>query len=89
MCTQYLAFNRFLIALFLAAIVALSPVPNSLGQNATGEPESPAATATINPLRIPNLPAKFDGVINLDARDSKPYWQPQVLPPRGRRTFCW
>jgi arylsulfatase A-like enzyme len=44
---------------------------------------SPAAKAPINPLRIPNAPGNFGGTINLDARNSKPYWQPQVVPPQG------
>ena len=44
---------------------------------------SPAATAPIEPLRIPNPPATFGGVINLDAASSTPYWQPQVVPPPG------
>jgi arylsulfatase A-like enzyme len=44
---------------------------------------SPAATAPINPLRVPNPPGRFGGVINLDAPTSTPYWQPQVVPPEG------
>jgi Sulfatase len=44
---------------------------------------SPAATAPIEPLRIPNPPAAFHGVINLDAASSMPYWAPQVSAPAG------
>jgi arylsulfatase A-like enzyme len=44
---------------------------------------SPAATAPINPLRLPNPPGTFGGEINLDAPSSTPYWQPQVSPPAG------
>ncbi|WP_436175679.1 arylsulfatase [Mesorhizobium sp. LjNodule214] len=44
---------------------------------------SPAATAPINPLRVPNPPGRFGGLINLDAPTSTPYWQPQVVPPEG------
>ena len=44
---------------------------------------SPAATAPINPLRVPNPPGKFGGIINLDAPTSTPFWQPQVVPPEG------
>jgi arylsulfatase len=46
-------------------------------------PGSPAATKAIDPLRIPNPPGNFGGAINLDARQSTPYWQPQVAPPKG------
>ncbi|HEV2947534.1 MAG TPA: sulfatase-like hydrolase/transferase, partial [Gemmataceae bacterium] len=44
---------------------------------------SPAATRTIDGKYIPNPPPKFGGVINLQASNSKPYWQPQVVPPKG------
>jgi arylsulfatase len=59
-----------------------SPAPSS---PAPGSPAagSPAAKAPIDPRRIPNLPGTFGGSINLDARDSTPYWQPQVAPPKG------
>ncbi len=43
----------------------------------------PAFGAPIEGKYIPNPPAKFGGVINLSARDSKPYWPPQVVPPKG------
>ena len=37
------------------------------------------STAIISRLR----PPQFGGTINLDAKDSKPYWQPRVAPPKG------
>jgi len=60
-------------------IFALAP---AAAQNAPPA-GSPAAKSPINPLRIPNPPGEFGGTINLDARNSKPYWQPQVVPPKG------
>jgi hypothetical protein len=63
-------------------LVLLTAVPVN-AQQITGTPGLPSATTTINGRQIPNLPAPFGGVINLDARDSKPYWQPQVVPPEG------
>ena len=48
-----------------------------------GVPGSPSATSTIDGRQIPPPPAAFGGTINLDALDSKPYWQPQVVPPKG------
>jgi arylsulfatase len=68
--------------LCIASAIALAATPG-MAQQTTGEPGSPAATAATNPLRIPNLPPKFGGVINLSAPDSTPYWQPQVVPPKG------
>jgi arylsulfatase A-like enzyme len=52
-------------------------------QQTTGVPGSPSATTTIDGKYLPNPPSKFGGDINLSARDSKPYWPPQVVPPKG------
>jgi arylsulfatase len=49
----------------------------------TGVPGSPSATTTIDGKYLPTPPPKFGGVINLSARDSKPWWPPQVVPPKG------
>ena len=49
----------------------------------TGTPGSPSATSTIDGRQIPPPPAAFGGTINLDAQNSTPYWQPQVVPPKG------
>lgn len=46
-------------------------------------PGSPAATTTLDGRYIPNPPAAFGGVINLDATTSTPYWPPTVVPPKG------
>jgi arylsulfatase len=67
---------------FLTALVALICAEgHACAQEAPRG--SPAAKAPINPLRIPNPPGNFGGTINLDARTSTPYWQPQVAPPKG------
>jgi len=49
-------------------------------RNAIG---SPAGTRTIpgDVLPPPELP--FGGTINLNARESTPWWQPRVVPPKG------
>jgi arylsulfatase len=46
-------------------------------------PGSPTATTTIDGKYLPPPPAKFGGEINLNAKDSKPYWPPRVVPPKG------
>jgi sulfatase-like protein len=51
-------------------------------QQATGTPGSPSATSTIDGRQIPPPPGAFGGTINLDALNSTPYWQPQVVPPK-------
>jgi arylsulfatase len=49
----------------------------------TGVPGSPDATTTIDGRYLPNPSPKFRGEINLNAYQSKPYWPPCVVPPKG------
>jgi arylsulfatase A-like enzyme len=52
-------------------------------QEITGTPGSPSATTTIDGRYLPNPAPGFQGEINLDAKDSKPYWPARVVPPKG------
>jgi arylsulfatase A-like enzyme len=52
-------------------------------QQTTGTPGSPDATTTIDGNYLPPPPPKFGGQIGLDAAQSKPYWPPKVVPPKG------
>ena len=52
-------------------------------QEITGTPGSPSATTTIGGEQLPAPPPKFGGVINESAKDSKPWWPPRVVPPKG------
>ena len=52
-------------------------------QQITGTPGSPDATVTIDGKQIPPPPLPFGGVIKESAMDSKPYWPPRVVPPKG------
>ena len=63
-----------------ALAICVSPVG---AQQITGVPGSPSATMTIDGKVIPPPPPKFGGVINSDAKDSKPYWPPRITPPKG------
>jgi arylsulfatase len=71
-------------ALLLSAttVIVLTFAP-TLAQQVTGTPGSPSATTTIDGKYLPPPPAPFGGTINLDAKDSKPYWPPTVVPPKG------
>jgi len=75
--------NKHLVALTVSLLVgtALSPVANA--QETTGVPGSPSATTTIDGHYLPPAPQPFGGEIGLDAKDSKPYWPAQVVPPKG------
>ena len=65
-----------------AAVMAVAPSARAQIQT-TGTPGSPSATTTIDGKQIPPPPLPFGGVIKESATDSKPYWPPRVVPPKG------
>jgi arylsulfatase A-like enzyme len=70
------------LALSSTALALVCAAP-AIGQEITGVPGSPSATTTIDGNYLPPPPPRFGGEIGLDAKDSKPYWPPQVVPPKG------
>jgi arylsulfatase len=49
-----------------------------------GTPGSPSATTTIKGDQLPPMPdEKFGGKIERNVLQSKPYWPPRVVPPKG------
>jgi len=70
-------------ALVLSVSVLALTAGSTSAQQTTGTPGSPSATSTIDGRYLPPPPAPFGGTINLDATDSKPYWPPTVVPPKG------
>ena len=70
---------------FCAAVAAfiLTAAFSASAQQITGVPGSPSATVTIDGKQIPPPPLPFGGVIKESAKDSKPYWPPRVVPPKG------
>jgi arylsulfatase A-like enzyme len=68
--------------IFAAALMASSPSVMAQVQN-TGTPGSPSATTTIDGKQIPPPDPRFGGVIKDTAVDSKPYWPPTIVPPKG------
>jgi arylsulfatase A-like enzyme len=77
--------NNRVCPLGLLAALLLWPLTTitTHAQQTTGVPGSPGATQTIDGKYLPPPPSKFGGDINLSAKDSKPYWPPQVVPPKG------
>ena len=65
-----------------ASLLALSCV-SALAQQVTGVPGSPGATTTINGKQLPPPDPKFGGVIKEKASESKAWWAPRVVPPKG------
>lgn len=72
--------NRF--GTGLAFVMLALSCADAATQEVTGTPGSPSATSTIDGRYLPNPPAAFGGVINLDATTSTPYWSPTVVPPK-------
>jgi arylsulfatase A-like enzyme len=74
------------IASFLSSssiLLCLSFAPCALAQQITGTPGSPSATTTVDGNYLPNPPPAFGGDINLEAKGSKTWWPPTVVPPKG------
>jgi arylsulfatase len=63
-------------------VLALGCVSVS-AQQTTGVPGTPGATTTIDGKQLLPPPPKFGGVINEKASESKPWWAPRVVPPKG------
>jgi hypothetical protein len=56
---------------------------SAVAQAVTGTSGQADATTTINGKQLPPPPPKFGGVINQAATDSRPWWPPRVVPPKG------
>src|SRR5215472_1750378 len=66
-----------------SGLLALMLAAAANAQQTAGEPCSASATTTIGGKSLPPAPPGFGGVINLNAKDSKPCWPAQVVPPNG------
>jgi hypothetical protein len=54
-------------------------------QKTTGEPGSPSATTTLRGEQLLPPDPGFDGVIKERVSESKAWWPPRVVPPKGAR----
>ena len=70
-------------ALLAASLALTLSVNTSYAQQITGVPGSPGATTTLDGKQLPPPDPKFGGVIKDDALQSKPWWAPRVVPPKG------
>jgi arylsulfatase A-like enzyme len=68
---------------FGVAAASAAVAGSAVAQQKTGVPGSPDAKTTIYGKYLPNPPQKFDGEINLNAAQSRPYWPARVVPPKG------
>src|SRR5262245_18392564 len=73
------ASRRLLAGCALLAFTGSTAYP----QQINGTPGSPSASTAIPGDQLPAPDPKFGGVIEETAKDSKPYWPPRVVPPKG------
>jgi len=74
--------KHILLRGMLAAAV-MAAAPSAWTQQINGTPGSPDATQVINGNQIPAPPLPFGGLIKESVKDSKPYWPPPVVAPKG------
>src|SRR6476661_909075 len=67
----------------MLAVAVMAAASAKAQVQTTGTPGSPSATTTIDGKQIPPPDPKFGGVIKDTAVNSKPYWPPTVVPPKG------
>ena len=75
----------FQLVAFLALGIAAASAQTApkFTPQTTGAPGAPAATSTIDGRQLPPPDPKFGGVINNGALQSRPWWAPRVVPPKG------
>jgi arylsulfatase A-like enzyme len=74
--------RQILFSGMLAAAV-MAVAPSAWTQQITGTPGAASATEVISGKQIPAPPMKFGGVIKEDVKDSKTWWPPRIVPPKG------
>ena len=69
--------------LSLGFLLGTSYLPGAMAQQVNGTLGSPSATTTIQGNQIPAPEPKFGGVIKENSKESKPWWPPNIVPPKG------
>src|SRR5450631_1003274 len=75
--------SRTLATLSLTFLVTCATMSAVSAQQVDGTLGSPSATTTIDGKQLPPPDPKFGGVIKDGALQSKPWWAPRVVPPKG------
>ena len=74
---------KHVVAIALCGVAFAFPSSLCIAQQVTGELGSPDATTTISGNQLPPPDPKFGGVIEEKATESKPWWPPRIVPPKG------
>lgn len=80
-------FARCILQVALISVLVTVDLP-VMAQQTTGVPGSPGATTTIDGKQLPPPGSKFGGVIKENAAQSKAWWPPRIVPPKGCQIFC-
>ena len=75
------AHHAFKLLTSVAAVA--SCLGSASAQQVTGVLGSPSATTTLDGKQLPPPDPKFGGVIKEKASESKAWWPPRVVPPKG------
>ena len=74
--------SAIVLLLVVGLVVFLVPVP--MGAKAQGlKPGSPAFKEPTTASALPPPPPKFGGVIKDTFNESRPWWPPTIVPPKG------
>ena len=72
--------TRSLVATLAFTLFLAAP---AFAQQGAPPPGSPSATRAIDGKQLPPPDLKFGGTIKDDALQSKPWWAPRIVPPKG------
>ncbi|MGA8034290.1 MAG: sulfatase-like hydrolase/transferase, partial [Casimicrobiaceae bacterium] len=74
---------RHVFKLLTSVVAVASCFGSASAQQVTGVLGSPSATTTLDGKQLPPPDPKFGGVIQEKASESKAWWAPRVVPPKG------
>jgi len=75
--------RQVLPLLLTASLLLLLAAGSAPAVETAGVPGSPGATTTISGKQLPPPDPKFGGEIREKASESKAWWAPRVVPPKG------
>ena len=81
--SKQVCLGRGLLSTSAVIAVLLVTGATAHAQQTTGAPCSPSATTTVDGKYVPSPAPPFAGEINMNVKDSKPCWPPNVVPPKG------
>ncbi len=75
--------RKIAVCMAVVACVAVVALSMAQDQDNPAAPGSPSATTTIDGKQLPPPDPAFGGVIKENAAQSKPWWPPRIVPPKG------